>query len=413
MADDIAPPPTEAPPPPTGVFAQRSGITLADAAKSSFGAAPASDPIVDQNDRQLTPTPPAPAEPAKPVETPAPSASEAWSITKILEGYEKDLKPDDPRLKQFGFHKELTSKVVAANEAQALRIMELEKAVQEQKATPQPLDPSAYQMEIAALKEQQATELKEYHEWKAKQDLTNNEVFRREYDGKRVELLDEARATAAEAGLDQEKVDALFEAKTELQVRKAIKDLDLDDEVVESVLKEKALEAAKLESKKDALLSGKSGKSLAETAAEYKAAMADFGVRSSKNLTTAFQGLLLSSVEKVPETLAKESPFFATEQGKMVFEELGSRFRKGYDLESDEVVRNFALARVAPIFERHATALAAKVTTLEAQVATLTKGVPGNLSQNGAPQGGRPQAANGFVDPFVQRTGIDLAPAKR
>lgn len=398
--------PTEAPAPPTDVFAQRTGISLSEAANQPLGAA--AEPT-----KQAEPVEPAKqAEPAKTAEAPAPTTD--WSYKAILDSYGKDLKPDDPRLGQFAFHKELHSKTVQANEAQALRIMELETAL---KAQPQPketLDPSAYQLEIAALKEQQATELKEYHEWKAKQDLTGNEAFRREYDGKRVELLEEARATAAEVGLEQEKVDALFEAKTELQIRKAVKALELDDEAAEALLLEKALSSSSLEKKKEALLSGKSGKTLAEAAAEYKAAQADFGVRSSQNLTKAFQGLLLNSVERVPDTLAKESPFFATDQGKLVFEELSTRFRKGYDLESDEVVRNFALARVAPIFERHATAMAAKVTTLEAQIATLTKNVPGNLGQGSAPSSGRPtNASPGFHDPFAQRTGIDLPAPRR
>lgn len=410
MPDETITPSTEAPPPPQDVFTQRTGINLSDAGNKPFGAA--SEPVAPVAQE---PAKAAPVEAAKPVDPPAPNseAANSWSMDKIFAAYEKDLKPDDPRLKNYGFHKELTAKVVAANEAQALRIMELEKAVQERQSKPEPLDPSAYQLELTAVKERHAEELKEYNEWKAKQDLTSNEAFRREFDGKRVELLEEARATGAEVGLEQEKVDALFEAKTELQIRKAVKALELEDEAAEGLLLEKALASAGLERKKEALLSGKSGKSLAEQAAEWKAHLADYGVGYSQKLTTAFQGLLLGAVEKVPATLSKESPFFATEQGKMVFEELGSRFRQGYDLEADEVVRAFALARVAPIFEKHASTLAAERDTLKAQLETLTKGVPGSLSQPGGASGGRPVQAGSFHDPFTQRTGIDLNSAKR
>lgn len=360
-------------------------------------------PVAEAPKVEATPPPAAPK--TEDTETPK------WTVESLLNEYGKDLKPGDPRLQNFGHHKDFTKKVVSANEAQALRITELEARLAEAPKTA--VDPSqdrlTFETELAALKSRHETEVQEYREWKSKQDLTTNETFRREYDGRRVELLDEAQKIAAEIQVDPEKIAAVFDSKSELQLTKALKELDIDDEDAQRLIHAKASEAIKLSNKKADILSGKGGKSITEMAAEYKAHLADFGNSISTTMTKELQGQLLKATESASERLVDKSVFFKTEQGKLVFEELQHRFRQGYDLDAEQVVDALSMARVAPIFERRALEQMKEIEGLKKQLAFYEKGTPGALSQNGGAPSGAPNTANsGFVDPFAVRTGISL-----
>lgn len=387
--------------------------------RASFGVVEVRDPVIEaapvvETKPVVEPTPEAP------VEQPA-AATHKWTVQSLLDSYTEGLSPDDVRVKNFGFHKDYAAKVVKANEEQALHILELEKKLATLPATPSNLAPSeerlAVETEIATLKQTHEAEVKEYREWKAKQDLNSNEAFRREYDGRRVDLLGEARDVAKEIGLDEKKVEDVFNATTELQLKKAVKALDLEDEDAEKLILAKAQESMVLGNKKEQLLSGKAGKSITQLADEWRAHQAEFGQHFTTQMTASLQGQLIKSAQTAPERLADKSIFFKTPQGQMVFDEITTRFNQGYDLDTDQVVDAMALARVQPIFERQALSIAkerddykSQVSALQAQIATLTKGTPGALSQNvGIPPGGAPRSnPQGFVDPFQVRQGISL-----
>ena len=368
-------------------------------------------------------TPPVQAEKPAPVEPPTPEKpveGSKWTLDSLLEQIgRRDLKPGDKGFEDWKVQKENFRKVVEVNESLAVKAATLESTYQTEKArletelaearkTGTKGDVAGAQAEIAALKSAHEAELKDYREWKAKDSLQQNEAFRREFDGKRAELFSTAKETATEIGLDPAKLDAVFEAKSELQLRKAITALEIDDADAEKLITEKALSYAKITQQKDALLAGKTGKTAAELAAEWEGHQAQFSGALSKQLTTTLQGKLLQSAQEAPSRLAEKSSLFKTDHGTVVLQEITERFRQGYDLTENEVIDALALARVAPVWEKQAMAVAAENAILKQQVAAMSSKLPGSDGfRPSSDQTSVTPARQAAYDPFSTREGID------
>ncbi len=361
-----------------------------------------------------------------PAKKPDENAPPAWTVEKFLESIGmKDLKEGDKRLADFKNLRELVGSALKVNQEQSLKLQtfETEKAtltkdLEEAKkaaanGTGAPADVVKIQGELKALQEKHTTELAEWNEEKAKKALTNNEAFKAEFDGKKARLFNSAKEAAAEAGLDAAKLDGIFEMKSELQIRKAIDALELNDPTTETMLLEKALGHLDLDKQREAILTGKNGKKPSESAAEWMAYEANLGGAITRQFTDTLRGQILQDVDVVKAALAEKSGVFKTAHGDTVMEEIRQRFSTGFDLNHKEVIESMALARVAPIYEKLAVETAEKLRIAEAQIAELTKQGPGSVTRtpfsgggggggSGSPQGG---------DAFSTRTGIDM-PAK-
>jgi hypothetical protein len=258
------------------------------------------------------------------------------------------------------------------------------------------------QKELADLKAKYETDTKELSDIKAKDETTKNAAFRQKFEGERTALFESAKETvaAAKLTLDDEKLNTVFSAANEYEMRKALDALAIQDPTAVAVLSEKAKGYIALTKEMDGLLNGKSGKTPSEVAAEWKAYEAQLGGAMTQKFTAALQGQTL-------EAVGEKHSFFKTDAGKLVLDEMETRFRQGWDVPIPEVVEAMALGRTAPIWEKMATENAAKVRVLEEQIRQLKGQGPGSIGDGGHEGAKKLNSDGSGSDPFGSR-GSDI-----
>lgn len=360
-----------------GDISLTSGTAPTEAA-SQGGPSPAA-PVA-----KVEPVAAAKVEPAAKVEAPTP-----WTFEKFMDKVGAGFKEDDPRFNQFKPVKEFTAKVIKENEAASMSLMsvqsevaalkaELEtakKGTGSEKATPAEI--ASIKAELQAAQAKYDTDLSEYKEMKARTTLEGNAAFQQEFTAGQVALYGAAKQTADAVQLPQDKLDAIFEKRGELGIRKAIEEAGITDPVAKQIITEKALGWEQLQVRRDALLEGKTGKKASEIAAAYEAAQAELGGVMTRKFTDELRGQLILATKEAPAKLVEAHPLFGTPYGQSLVSEAEARFQNGLDLTADEVVQNMLLAKTAPVWEKMAMETQAKNKALEVQIAKLTGNLPG------------------------------------
>lgn len=338
----------------------------------------------------------------------------------------KDLKPGDKRLEQWDQVKGMLSKATDLNSTQSVKLATLERTYGEEKAalsaelaqakasvkdgTGTPADVKLIQADLASLKAKYEAESKELQDYKAKEDIRNNSAFKQKYEGGRANLFEGAKEAAKEVGVTDEQLNKVFGAKTEYEMRKNLDALDIKDPTALALVKEKALEYIKLSAEMDAQLSGKSGKSPSEVAAEWRGYEAQLGGSMTQKFSAELQGKALAAVAESRTTLGEKHTFFKTDGGEAILEHLEERLRQGYDIPMKEVIESVAIAETAPIWEKLYYEQETKLRALENQISQLTGNKPSKattthtLPAEGS-KGGTVPAHN---DPFQQNRGSDI-----
>lgn len=324
--------------------------------------------------------------PAK-VEAPTP-----WTFEKFMDKVGAGFKEDDPRFNQFKPVKEFTAKVIKENEAASMSLMAVQSEVATLKAelaaaskkapatgttVATPAEIASIKAELQAAQAKYDTDLSEYKEMKARTTLEGNAAFQQEFTAGQVALYGAAKQTADAVQLPQDKLDAIFEKRGELGIRKAIEEAGITDPVAKQIITEKALGWEQLQVRRDALLEGKSGKKASEIAAAYEAAQAELGGVMTRKFTDELRGQLILATKEAPAKLVEAHPLFGTPYGQSLVSEAEARFQNGLDLTADEVVQNMLLAKTAPVWEKMAMETQAKNKALETQIAKLTGNLPG------------------------------------
>lgn len=341
-----------------------------------------------------------------------------WTLEKFLESIgEKDLKPDDPRLKQWKDVRTLNEKAIKANAELSARVTSFEqreqqlvkeleearKGVKTGESTPS--DVTAAKAELEQLRSKHEKDLEELAQYRAKEKISENPAFKEKYEGGRANILKSAKDVAARVKISDEDLDKVFSAGSEYDIHKTINELGVEDSVAVKLLTEKALAFHQLTSERDAVLSGKSGEKPADVLARWEAYHAQLGGVMTQRFTETLQGQLLGALDVVKSKLAETSPTFKTPAGDTVMEEIRSRFQEGLDLHPEEVVSALAWNRLGPIYEQTCTEQVDKIRQLEAQVAKLTNQLPSNVSKTAAPDVASKSSAKSNTDyvPFGPR----------
>jgi hypothetical protein len=339
-----------------------------------------------------------------------------WDINTFLESIGvKGLKADDPRLKQWGDVKGMLSKAMEVNTQLSARVAAFDQTEAQLKAdletakkgvkegTATPAEVQAARAELEKLRNDHKADLDELGEYRATKKLAENPAFKEKYDGGRASLFAAAKETAEKIKLDPAKLDEVFAAESEYDIRKVVATLDIEDEVAEKMIVEKALAHRALTTERENLLAGKNGKKASELATEWEGYHAQMGGAMTRRFTAALQGQLLEAVDKVKPTLAEASPTFKTPMGEQVLEEIRARFQEGFDLPTEEVVQAMAWQRIGPIHEKVAVEQAQRIRELEAQVAQLTGHKPNDATKQGSQDAAKPTIPSINEDVFSPR----------
>lgn len=249
-------------------------------------------------------------------------------------------------------------------------------------------------LELETLRKSYDTDLAEFKASKAKADLSGNQAFRAEFDGKRAAILDSMKSIVSEAGLDEQLVETLINAGSEFKVAKALE--DLQDPTAKSLLIDKAKSFLDLTKQKDAALANP----IEELKKWNDYAESLNGVVASR-ITDQLRGAYINAVgEALEAPEIKDDIFFSTPGGRSVFEQISQRFSRGLDLTPREVVTKMALAEAAPVYRAMAEKQAAEIARLTNELARYARQDPGQMHQQSAPGG---SAKSGFDPGAVWR----------
>lgn len=244
------------------------------------------------------------------------------------------------------------------------------------------------QLELADFQTRHETELGEWQAHKAKNDLAANPAFMAEFDGRRAVLHEEAVEIAQAAGVDEAVVEAVFGAKNEYDLVKALG--AVEDETASVLLKEKGRAFLGLTKQKETTLKGPNVTDELKRWRDREQSMQGaLTARFSDALKQQFTAVL----PVVAKELGKGDVYFATESGKAAMAQIAQRFSQGIDLTPDEVVRNMALAASAPVYRQVAEDLGKKLAEMQKLLARYEAADPSRVTNGGgAPEnGGQPQ----------------------
>jgi hypothetical protein len=245
------------------------------------------------------------------------------------------------------------------------------------------------QLELADFQKRHETELGEWQAHKAKNDLASNPAFMAEFDGRRAVLHEEASEIAQAAGVDGAVVEAVFGAKNEYDLVKAL--AAVEDETAAALLKEKGRAFLGLTKQKELALKGPNVTEELKRWRDYEQSMQ--GALTAR-FSDALKQQFTAALPIVAEELAKGDVFFATESGKATMAQISQRFSQGIDLKPDEVVRNMALAASAPVYRQVAEDLGKKLAEAQKLLARYGAADPsqvtdaGGLPGSGVPENG-------------------------
>lgn len=322
--------------------------------------------------------PPAPTNPAPGAPSQAPSAP-AWDLNAWL----AKVAPEAPEFakgeKALGSWKESRSMLEAAireNQAMALELS----ALREGKPVGAPDDFEKIKTEYDTLQKWKAEtepKLGELEKVRAQYDTMTNRAFRAKFDAPRADLLTSAKALAAEAGLPEDVISKVFEAKTDYAAAKALEEAKADP-VAARLLGEQRAQYAKLSAAREAALAAQDpAAELAKWKQEEQALMTDVAGRAVQDLRKSFQAALPKVAESFKDPTKPENALFATAPGQAIVTRLTERLAKGEAFEPADVVRALAIAETAPAYASFAKKQAAEIASLKEQLAQLGALQPG------------------------------------
>ena len=246
--------------------------------------------------------------------------------------------------------------------------------------------------ELEALRVKHESELGEWTAHKAKQELEGVDAFRREFDGKRVAVMEGAREVATEAGVPEETLGKVFAATTELALVKALN--EIEDPDAKALIADKARSFLALTKQRDAT----TGKDPVGALKQWKDYEESVKGATAKGFSANLSNKMLSAMPAVQEML-KEDPFMSTAAGQATMSRLSAMFTSGHIPDEKTLVHALAKAESAEVYRSGmAKAIQDKVTVekrvieLEKQLGKYEKIDPGQ--SGGAAAGGK--AGGGF-----------------
>lgn len=375
------------------------GPTAPAAAPAANPRAPTSAPVLQ--DRVATSGtipgfqggPPAPGNPAPGTPSPAPAAP-AWDLNAWL----AKVAPEAPEFakgeKALGSWKESRAMLEASIRENQAMALELETLRSGKPAGAFEKIKAEYET-LQKWKAETEPKLGELEKVRAQYDTMTNRAFRAKFDTPRAELLTAAKALVAEAGLPEDVISKVFEAKSDYLAAKALEEAKADP-VAARLLGEQRAQYAKLSAAREAALAAQDpAAELAKWKQEEQALMTDVAGRAVQDLRKSFQAALPKVAESFKDPTKPENALFATAPGQAIVTRLTERLAKGEAFEPADVVRALAIAETAPAYASFAKKQAAEIVSLKEQLAQLGALQPGA----GAPGSGGAGTAPAANDP--------------
>ena len=366
------------------------GPTAPAAAPAANPGAPTSAPVLQ--DRVATSGtipgfqggPPAPGNPAPGTPSPAPAAP-AWDLNAWLAKVAPGARACAKGARALGSWKESRAMLEASireNQAMALELETLRSG----KPAGAPDDFEKIKAEYETLQKWKAEtepKLGELEKVRSQYDTMTNRAFRAKFDTPRAELLTAAKALATEAGLSEDVIAKVFEAKTDYAAAKALEEAKADP-VAARLLGEQRAQYAKLSAAREAALAAQDpAAELARWKQEEQALMTDVAGRAVQDLRKSFQAALPKVAESFKDPTKPENALFATAPGQAIVTRLTERLAKGEAFEPGDVVRALALAETAPAYASFAKKQAAEIASLKQQLEQLGGLQPGSEVPSG------------------------------
>ena len=220
--------------------------------------------------------------------------------------------------------------------------------------------------DLETLRVTHQTELSEWTAHKAKQELEGVDAFRREFDGKRVAMMEGAKEVAGEAGVAPEVVDKVFAATTELQLVKALN--EIEDPDAKALIAEKARSFLSLTKQRDAAVT----KDPVNTLKQWKDYEETVKGATAKGFTANFSNKLLAALPTVAAEL-KDDPFMSTAAGQAVMARLSAMFTGGAIPNEQSLVKALAQAESATVYRDGMAKAIQTAAAHEKRVAELEK----------------------------------------
>jgi len=361
---EIETPTTEAP--------QSDGLDMSSMMNDSPGSTPAGDTTI-----AITPAAAAPAD--TPAAAGIDAAFEAWFRQNYAEA------PDGVKVDNWKAQRQWSEQTLKQFAATSLERDALKKEIDALRTKVVPGDgapvlPEAEAVqrlaaELEAVKQEKATALKEWDERKLKDELEGNHAFLSEFDGRRAALLDEAIEAAQEAGLDAEKVEAIFAATSEYQLTKAL--ADIDDDAAARLLKDKAGAFIKLSKEREAAV-----KAPADSLKKWR----DYESTLKGNMALDFRqqamGKYTSAIPEVEKDLAGD-PFFNTDVGRAVLGNIQGTIASGQLPTPAGVLKAMAGAEAASFYQHAWVQGREEIAALKDQLSRFVRADPAQSGQRG------------------------------
>lgn len=350
-----------------------------------------------------------------------------WDFKSLMDAYGAKLDPANTKIgEMFKNVRDFADNVVKDNEKLSMTKLEYEsklatltkqleeagKGTGSQAAQPHEIVAMKAQLEELNSKYTEATS--KLGEFEARGKLEGHPVFKQEYEGRQADIMRNAKLTADAVNIPQEKLDEIFSARGELAITKAINALGDIDPDAKTIIKSRAMEWDALEGKKEALLSGKAGKSPSQILAEFEALQADQGVQLAKNFSRELMGKLITATDGAVKALAEKDPIFTTPHGQNLVDALRLELQSGKLPSYEEVVHAQLLAKTGAAWRTSAMEMKARAEAAEAQVKKLTAQLPS--PDMGGGTGGSPRPAAGgntALDPSLRTGDITLFGGRR
>lgn len=326
---------------------------------------------------------------------------DGWTLEKFFaERYPErpDWLKDEKGVNEWKSARELSRKQLEAINDLSARELTLKQELEAMKAAvaakgaatlPETEAVKKLQLELADFQKKHQEELAEWSAHKAKADLAANPAFMAEFDGKRAVLHEEASDIAKAAGIDEQLVEAVFGARNEYDLVKALE--KVEDETAAGLLKDKGRAFLAMTKQKENALKGPNVMEDLKRWQDYEQSMQGaLTARFGDALKQQFNAAMPAVVEKLNKS---GDVFFGTAVGKTVLEQIASRFSQGIDLKPDEVVESLALAASAGVYRQTAENLGKQLAEAQTLLARYQAADPAAIGGGSAPPdpGGQPQ----------------------
>lgn len=331
-----------------------------------------------------------PGEGSKPGDDPAKPAAADWTIDRFFaERYPEggEFLKGEKAVTEWKTTRELVKQSLSAAKEASAREMALKAELEALRAAgggqalPETEAVKKLQLELADFQKRHETELAEWRQHQAKQQLAENPAFAAEFDGKRAVIAESAQEIAKAAGVADEVLQAALNAKNEYDLAKALE--GVEDEKASRLLLEKGREFLAISKAREAALKGNVLDELKRWQ-DYEQRMS--GVVSAR-FTEALKGQFNAAVPAVAERL-KADPFFATEAGRAVMGRISSRFAAGVDMRPEEIVEALARAESADVYKLAADNLGKQLQAVQKELARYKAADPAAVAGDGQPGAG-------------------------